>query len=122
MYMTNFKKIIHKFFHLRAWLILTILFCTACEAPLNLKGIEEQSGQAILRFDNFQAAATNNDSLVVVGSAGVVVVSVDNGDTWSRQTLSGYPPLIDITACSDGSYVILDFSKHIWLSNDNAKS
>lgn len=107
---------------IRRFFLLPILFCTACEAPLNLEGVHAQAGEAILRFDHYQAASTNNSSIVVVGSAGVVVASFDNGETWSREILSGYPPLIDITACTDGSYAILDFNHHIWVSNDNAKT
>ena len=122
MYATRFIKVTHKLFFLRTWLILPILFCAACEAPLNLEGVQAQSREAILRFDNYQAAATNDDSIVVVGSAGVVVTSTDNGETWSRQILSGYPALIDVIACPDSSYAVLDFNHHIWLSNDNART
>jgi len=122
MYVTRFLKVMHKHFYLRTWLILPVLFCTACEAPLNLEGVQAQSREAILRFDQYQAAATNDNSIVVVGSAGVVVISTDNGETWSRQILSAYPPLIDVVACPDSSYAALDFNHHIWLSNDNAKT
>ncbi len=120
--MTSLSNVIYKLFHLRTWLILVVLVCTACEAPLNLEGVEEQSSKAILRFDHYQAAATNNNSIAVVGSAGVVVTSIDNGESWSRQILPGNPPLIDITTCADSSYVILDFTHHIWVSKDNAKT
>jgi photosystem II stability/assembly factor-like uncharacterized protein len=122
MYVTKFTKVIHKLFFLRSWLILPALFCAACEAPLNLEGVQAQSSQAILRFDHYQAAATNNDSIVVVGSAGVVLTSIDNGEIWSRQILPGYPPLIDVIACPDSSYAALDFNHNIWLSNDNANT
>ena len=99
-----------------------MLFCVACEAPLNLEGVRAQADQPILRFDHYQAAATNDNSVAVVGSAGVVVTSIDNGENWSRKVLPDYPPLIDVTSCPDGNYVILDFNHHIWLSDDNAKS
>jgi photosystem II stability/assembly factor-like uncharacterized protein len=116
------KKVARMQFVIRIWLYLPILYCAACEAPLNLEGVQAQADQAILRFDHYQAASTNDNSVVVVGSAGVVVTSRDNGETWSRQILPGHPPLIDITACTDGSYVILDFNHHIWVSKDNAKT
>ena len=122
MYMTRFTTTIQKLFHLRAWLIFPALLCTACEAPLNLEGVKAQSKEPILRFDHYQAAATNNGSIVVVGSGGVVVTSTDNGETWSRQILSGFPALIDVIACPDSSYAILDFNHHVWLSEDNAKT
>ncbi len=122
MYEMIIESVTRRLFFLRTGTILLALLCSACEAPLNLDGVQAQSSQAILRFDHFQAAATNDKSVVVVGSAGVVVTSIDNGDNWSRQILTGNPPLIDITSCADGSYVALDFSRHIWLSNDNAKT
>ena len=117
------KKVTCIPFVLRNWLVLfPILYCVACEAPLNLEGVQAQADQAIQRFDHYQAASTNDTSIVVVGSAGVVVTSKDNGENWSRQILPGHPPLIDITSCPDGSYVILDFGHHIWVSSDNAKT
>jgi photosystem II stability/assembly factor-like uncharacterized protein len=120
---TGYKKVTHSLFYLRTWLILIpILYCTACEAPLNLEGVQAQSRQPILRFDHYQAASTNDNSVVVVGSAGVVLRSSDNGENWSRHILPDYPPLIDITSCADGSYAILDYSHHVWLSNDNAET
>ncbi|MBL1141122.1 MAG: glycosyl hydrolase [Proteobacteria bacterium] len=122
MYVTRVTKLIHKLFFLRIWLILSVLCGTACEAPLNLEGVKAQSHQSILRFDHYQAAATNNDSIVVVGSAGVVLVSTDKGESWSRQILSDYPALIDVVACPDSSYVALDFNHNIWSSNDNART
>ncbi len=123
MHERRYKEVTHRLFFLRTWLILLpVLYCTACEAPLNLEGVQAQSSQSILRFDHYQAASTNDNSVVVVGSAGVVLSSIDYGEIWSRQILPGYPPLIDITSCSDGSYAILDFSHHVWLSNDNAKT
>ena len=122
MYKQKAKKVLSKLFIVRIFILLQVLLCTACEAPLNLEGIQAQAAQPILRFDHYQAASTNDNSVVVVGSAGVVVTSIDNGETWTRQILSGYPPLIDITACTDGSYVILDFNHHIWVSTDNAKT
>jgi photosystem II stability/assembly factor-like uncharacterized protein len=122
MYKLKAKKEFSKLSSIRTFFLLQVLFCTACEAPLNLEGVEAQADQAILRFDHYQAAATNDTSIVVVGSAGVVVTSVDNGETWSRQVLADYPPLIDVTSCPDGSYAILGFNHYIWVSNDNAKT
>lgn len=121
MYKLKAKKVISKLSFMRTFFLLQVLFFTACEAPLNLEGIQTQVDQPILRFDHYQAASSNGNSVVVVGSAGVVVTSIDNGETWSRQILSGNPPLIDVTACADGSYAILDFNRHIWVSTDNAK-
>jgi len=107
---------------MRILFLLPVLFCTACEAPLNLEGVQAQASEAILRFDHYQAAASNGNSIVVVGSAGVVVTSTDNGENWSRQILPDHPPLIDITSCPDGSYAVLDFNHHILVSNDNTKT
>ena len=122
MYKQQAKNVFFKLSLLRTFFLFGVLLCTACEAPLNLEGVQAQAGEAILRFDHYQAASTNDNSVVVVGSAGVVVTSIDKGETWTRQILSGYPPLIDIVACTDGSYAILDFNHHIWVSSDNAKT
>lgn len=122
MYKQRAKKGFSKLSVIRTFFLLQVLFFTGCEAPLNLEGVQAQKGEAILRFDHYQAASSNNNSVVVVGSAGVVVTSVDNGENWSRQILPGYPPLIDVVACNDGSYAILDFNHHIWVSSDNAKT
>ena len=122
MYKLKAKNVFSRLSLIRTFFLFGVLLCTSCEAPLNLEGVQAQAGETILRFDHFQAASTNNNSVVVVGSAGVVVTSLDNGETWTRQILSGYPPLIDIVACKDGSYAILDFNHHIWVSSDNAKT
>lgn len=102
--------------------VLALLVLSSCEAPLNLEGVNEQRSRPVARFDHFQAVAGNSHSIVVVGSGGVVLTSTDTAETWSRQVLPDYPALIDVTACANGTYAILDFSRHVWVSDDDGES
>ena len=88
-----------------------------CEAPLVLDRVEAQSGATTQRFDLFQATATNGDTIVVVGSGGVVITSADDGSTWNRQVLSGVPFLLDVTACPDHQFVALAARNQIWIGD-----
>ena len=69
---------------------------SGCEAPLNLAGVEQELAKPIHRYDQFQAAVSNDQLMVVVGEAGTVLVSSDSGQTWQRQELPGRPALIDL--------------------------
>jgi photosystem II stability/assembly factor-like uncharacterized protein len=100
-------------------LLLTLGVLGGCEAPLDLSGIEQQQNQATRRFDQFKSAAHTDDRIVVVGDHGVVLTSRDQGESWSRLELSGYPALVDVTACPDGSVVALDRSRKVWVSDTN---
>jgi len=91
-----------------------------CEAPLNLSGVERELAAPVHRYDQFQAAARNGQQIVVVGEAGVVLVSGDDGLNWQRQQLPGRSTLIDVALCADGSYVALDTTRRVWLSGPKA--
>ena len=98
--------------------LLAIVFCLwGCEAPLNLSGVERELAKPVHRYDQFQAAMRNDQQMVVVGDAGTVVVSGDNGRNWQRQELPGRPTLIDLALCADGRYVALDTTRRVWLSD-----
>ena len=47
----------------------------ACEAPLKLDAVIEQESKASHRSDRFQQINSNDSSVVVVGSFGVILVS-----------------------------------------------
>jgi photosystem II stability/assembly factor-like uncharacterized protein len=94
----------------------------ACEAPLKLGAVIEQESKASHRSDRFQQINSNDSSVVVVGSFGVILVSNDKGDTWKRTQLSSQPSFIDITHCPDKSYVALTLEGAVWLSSDNGNS
>ena len=99
-------------------LLLVVLL--GCEAPLVLDHVENQIAQATRRSDLLQAAATNPNALVVVGSRGAVVTSIDRGKTWQRQELEGKPFLMAVTTCPDGSFVALDYGRMLWFGNAEA--
>lgn len=107
----------------RAPLIAVLVACAAaclsgCEAPLVLDGVEARRAEPIHRMDRYQAAARSGDNVVVVGNQGVILVSNDKGTSWQRQTLEGWPALVDITACPDGNFVALAYDKVIYVSTD----
>ena len=94
----------------------------ACEAPLNLAGVDAESKLPIHRFDRFQAVAASDQALVVVGNYGAVVWSSDNGQRWHRHDLPGHPTLIDVVACNDGRFAALAFEHLLWQSDDHGET
>jgi photosystem II stability/assembly factor-like uncharacterized protein len=105
-------------------IILGAILLTACEAKLDLSEVEKERQQPTARFDQFQAAARAEGTLVVVGSGGVVLHSRDGGKSWARTELSiageplTSPGLIDVTTCPNGSFAILDIGRRVWTSPD----
>jgi len=99
---------------------LIAICLSACEAPLDLSGVEQELAKPVHRYDQLQAAAHKEQQFVVVGSAGAVLVSTDNAENWQRQELPGRPSLIDVALCADGSYVALDTARQVWVSDENA--
>lgn len=109
----------------QTWKYCTLVFIAVCllgcEAPLNLSGVDQELAKPVHRYDQFQAAARNGQQMVVVGEAGTVLVSRDEGLSWKRQELPGRPALIDLALCADGRFVALDTKRSVWLSDQNAK-
>lgn len=94
----------------------------ACESPLNLKGVEATEAVPVRRGDLFQDAASSDQVLLVVGSHGLVLRSVDAGTTWSRQELPGWPSLIDIAACPNGHFAALATEGEVLVSADDGQT
>jgi photosystem II stability/assembly factor-like uncharacterized protein len=88
-----------------------------CEAPLNLEGVEKERQNLTHRFDQFQAVAASDTHVAMVGAAGAMMTSIDNGQTWQRITLDGEPSLIDVAACGDGHFAALTIDRKVWISN-----
>lgn len=93
--------------------LLSILL-VACEAPLDLAKVEEESTRKLRRYDMLQAVAHSEQNVVVVSSVGAVITSGDNGESWQRTELSGRPALIDVTACPSGEFYALDSERRVW--------
>ncbi len=73
------------------------------------------AGSAI---DGLQAVARNARQVIAVGARGRVFVSRDGAETWERTAIAGRPPLIDVAACPDGSFFLLDFRRGLWRRGD----
>ncbi|PCJ47016.1 MAG: glycosyl hydrolase [Gammaproteobacteria bacterium] len=98
------------------------IFLIGCEAPLNLDLMVAEKNNFVHRSDRFQKITRNNDAIVLVGSFGTILVSNDDGVTWSRQNLKSQDTLIDVTTCPDSSFVALGLEGLIWRSEDNGKT
>jgi photosystem II stability/assembly factor-like uncharacterized protein len=99
-----------------------VLMNMGCEAPLNLTGIEQEKSLVTHRFDQFQASASIENVVVVVGTNGVILSSKDNGDIWQRKQLSEKSTLIDIVSCANGQFAALSAERQLWISKDSAES
>jgi photosystem II stability/assembly factor-like uncharacterized protein len=101
------------------------LLALACILPAGCTHKKEDSVLAakremsVRRTDQFQAAATNQKKAVVVGGKIIMLLDLQGNDR-SRITLPGSPALIDVTSCTDGSFVALDFYRKVWIADSNA--
>lgn len=109
-----------RFINCAGIIALTLLFI-GCEAPLFLDEVESSQQAFARRTDTFLALGSKAEDIVVVGSHGLVLVSNDDGTSWQRQELSGWPGLIDVTTCANGNIAALSFEGDIWVSEDQGK-
>lgn len=106
----------------RSILLCLLMLLLACEAPLVLDEVEKSRESYVRRTDTFLAVDANSENIVVVGSHGLVLNSPDQGQTWSRQELSGWPGLIDVAACNNGNLAILSFEGDVWVSENRGET
>jgi photosystem II stability/assembly factor-like uncharacterized protein len=97
------------------------LVSAGCTKAPDFSGVELERAKPVQRTDNFQAAAGNGQALIGVGNGGVVVSSLDQGQSWSRATLSGPSSLIAATTCADGRFVALDFYRKLHVGDAQGK-
>ncbi len=90
---------------------------TACEAPLNLSGVEQELNKSVRRTDQIQALAATAKLQVAVGNDGLVLTRLGSGAPWQRQVLAGTPNLIDVETCPDGSLIALSFERQLWMAD-----
>jgi len=102
-----------------AFAVAVLFALAACEAPLTMDGVEAAMQRPIHRMDRYHAVARMGSSVVVVGNQGVIVRSLDNGETWKRVVLPDWPALIDVQACPNGTFVALAFAPTVFVSTDN---
>lgn len=105
-----------------AAVLLALSVLAACEAPLQLDGVEQRLAEPIRRSDQFQAASANDSTIVVVGNQGLVLTSADEGNSWQRSELPDWPALIGVTSCPDGSFAALAAEGLVWVSVDDGAS
>lgn len=104
-------------FSLRWFAVLVLLvLLNGCEAPLKMDAVEQRLHEPIRRSDQFQMAAANKNAIVVVGNQGLVVTSADEGKSWQRDKLPGWPELIGVTTCPDGAFAALAAEGQVWVS------
>lgn len=108
-------------------LAAAVTFLSACEAKLDLSAVEAAKTNPTARYDHYQAAASSGEAVVIIGNRGVILVSNDAGENWSRHSLVGsssisFPTLVDIDVCPDNKFVALDADRKIWLSDDNGEN
>lgn len=94
---------------------------TACEAPLNLSGVEQELDKSIRRTDQILSLALTDRAQVAVGSSGLVLTRTDANAAWQRLTLDGAPNLIDVNSCPDGTFIALSFERQLWISDADAR-
>ncbi len=102
-----------------AFAVAVLFALAACEAPLTMDGVEAAMQRPIHRTDRYHAVARMGSGVVVVGNQGVIVRSLDNGETWKRVVLPDWPALIDVQACPNGTFVALAFAPTVFVSTDN---
>ena len=100
----------------------------ACEADVDLAGVEQTTAETVKRFDQFLAAARLDERLIIVGARGLVVDSADGGATWRRHELLSAdtaadaagdpfarPHFVDITVCPNRSFAAVTMERQVWL-------
>jgi len=95
-----------------------LLVLTACEAPLDMQGVEQAQKEAVRRTDTFQDVVTLADATaaVFVGGDGIVVEFLSDGEVLRTQlgSFGAYPSLIDVTRCSDDTVFALSLNGSVW--------
>jgi photosystem II stability/assembly factor-like uncharacterized protein len=104
------------------YILMLLVFLTACEAPLVLDGVEASKKSNIRRTDVFMAAGDNGNKSVIVGSEGLVMMADSGADNWTRSELDGRPVLVDVTSCPNGIFAALSMEGTVSVSEDDGKT
>lgn len=103
-------------------LLLSLLFLSACEAPLVLDGVESSKRSPILRTDIFMAATHTAEKSIIVGAEGVILTAASGTIEWQRTQVEGKPTFIDVTRCNQGVIAALTMEGVVWMSTDQAQT
>ena len=112
------NKKMTRLFGLNIPLAFSLLALTGCEASLDLRGVEDELSKSRLRTDQYQQMVMSEGVLTLVGSAGVVLSSRDEGVSWTRQEVAGSPNFIGLSLCPDQRLLALSFDRQVWSSSD----
>lgn len=98
-------------------LLLSAVLLNACTQVPDLSAMNAERAKPIQRYDTVQALAANGTAVVAGTQNGAVLVSADQGKTWSRKELGPFTSLIGLSSCPDGSFVGIDFNHKVWSSD-----
>ena len=99
-------------------MFLLPIVLAGCEAELNLAGVAAEGSKSSRRTDYYQALASVPQATLLAGNNGVLLTSLDQGQSWTRQVIAKGASLIDLDACADGSFIALSFDNRLWHSAD----
>ncbi len=99
-------------------MFLLPIVLAGCEAELNLAGVAAEGSKSSHRADYYQALASVPQATLLAGNNGVLLTSLDQGQSWTRQVIAKGASLIDLDACADGSFIALSFDNRLWHSAD----
>ncbi len=85
----------------------------ACTQAPDLSAIQAERTKPVQRYDIAQSLAANGQVLVAGTQSGALLVSKDQGKTWTRQAL-GAVSMLGLATCPDGSFVGIDFNHKVW--------
>ncbi len=108
-------------------LSLVLAVCAAvvvsgCEAPLNLRGVEQEQSKAIHGFDHFKAVAASDSHQVAAADAGVLLVAPKGENDWRRVNLPTRAAFLNLTVCPNGRFVGIDSRRTLWVSDAQASN
>lgn len=92
----------------------------ACTSAADLSAIKSERLKPVQRYDVSQALAANGQSIVAGTQTGAALVSLDQGQHWTRTSLGGQQgpvSLIGLTTCPDGTYLGIDFYHKVWTAD-----
>ncbi len=99
----------------------TALLNACADSTVQSSSNSAQRAVAVERYEVVQTLSANGDTVLGGTQTGVVTVSVDGGNTWSRKQVSTTASFIDSTFCPDGSAAMLDVYNTVWTSAGDFK-
>lgn len=108
-------------FHLTIFISFVSLL-QACEAPLKLQAVLDAEQQPIKRTDFYQAMASNASTRVLAANNGVLLTSLDKGQSWQRQVLTSKSSILSIATCPDQTFVAVTFDNTLWHGDAKGES